>query len=192
MRITLSFIYLLKKSLLLFITFFVLIFAQDNRLRLKQADLLENITIDGISMQYLKGDVIFCATGVTDGDLVKGIKNKILESGKLRKLIIVVFINRKNIKKTMVKMVLRPMERIKRFIAFLSSEAIGIAISYLKVITIEIIAEIDITRARLPNAPGVNSLIRIGEKPRKIKWPRPVPEVITATSEAKVPLVNIL
>ena len=123
---------------------------------------------------------------------VKGIKNKILESGKLRKLIIVVFINRKNIKRTMVNMVLRPMERMKRFIAFLSSEAIGIAISYLKVITIEIIAEIDITRARLPNSPGVNSLIRIGEKPRKINWPRPVPEVITATSEAKVPLVNIL
>jgi hypothetical protein len=123
---------------------------------------------------------------------VKGIKNKILESGKLRKLIIVVFINRKNIKRTMVNMVLRPMERIKRFIAFLSSEAIGIAISYLKVITIETIAEIDITKARLPNASGVNSLIRIGEKLRKIKWPRPVPEVITATSEAKVPLVNIL
>ena len=99
---------------------------------------------------------------------VKGIKNKILESGKLRKLIIVVFINRKNIKRTMVNMVLRPMERIKMFIAFLSSEAIGIAISYFKVITIAIIAEIDITRARLPNAPGVNSLIRIGEKPRKI------------------------
>jgi hypothetical protein len=92
----------------------------------------------------------------------------------------------------MVNMVLRPMERIKRFIAFLSSEAIGIAISYLKVITIETIAEIDITKARLPNASGVNSLIRIGEKLRKIKWPRPVPEVITATSEAKVPLVNIL
>tara|TARA_B100001146_G_C16172323_1_gene430671 strand:- start:391 stop:783 length:393 start_codon:yes stop_codon:yes gene_type:complete len=129
---------------------------------------------------------------VASKNAVKGIKNKILESGKLRKLIIVVFINRKNIKRTMVNMVLRPMERIKRFIAFLSSEAIGIAISYLKVITIEIIAEIDITRARFPNAPGVNSLIRIGEKPRKINWPRPVPEVITATSEAKVPLVNIL
>ena len=128
---------------------------------------------------------------VASKNAVKGIKNKILESGKLRKLIIVVFINRKNIKRTMVNMVLRPMERIKRFIAFLSSEAIGIAISYLKVITIEIIAEIDITRARFPNAPGVNSLIRIGEKPRKINWPRPVPEVITATSEAKVPLVNI-
>ena len=123
---------------------------------------------------------------------VKGIKNKILDPGKLRKLIIVVFNNRKNIKRTMVNMVLRPMERIKRFIAFLSSEAIGIAISYLKVITMEIIAEIDITRARFPNAPGVNSLIRIGEKPRKINWPTPVPEVITATSEAKVPLVNIL
>ena len=92
----------------------------------------------------------------------------------------------------MVNMVLRPMERIKRFIAFLFSEAIGIAISNLKVITIAIIAEIDITRARLPNAPCVNNLIRIGEKLRNINWPRPVPEVITATSEAKVPLVNIL
>ena len=123
---------------------------------------------------------------------VKGIKNKNLDSEKLRKLIIVVFINRKNIKRTMVKMVLRPMEKIKRFIAFLSSETNGIEISYLKVITIAIMAEIDITRARLPNASGVNSLIRIGEKPRKINWPTPVPEVITATSEAKVPLVNIL
>tara|TARA_B110000263_G_scaffold137977_1_gene119703 strand:+ start:1335 stop:4934 length:3600 start_codon:yes stop_codon:yes gene_type:complete len=65
MRITLSFIYLFKKSLLFFITFFVLIFAQDNRLRLKQADLLENITIDGISMQYLKGDVVF-----SKGDMI--------------------------------------------------------------------------------------------------------------------------
>ena len=123
---------------------------------------------------------------------VKGIKNNILVSGILRKLIIVVFISRNNIKTTMVKMVLRLIERIIRFIACSSSEAIGIAISYLKVITIEIIAEIDITRARLPNSPGVNSLIRIGEKPRKINWPMPVPEVITATSEANVPLVNIL
>ena len=123
---------------------------------------------------------------------VKGIKNNIFDSEKLREFIIVVLINRKNIKRTMVKMVLRMMESIKRLIAFLSSEAIGIAISYLKVITIAITAEIDITRARLPNAPGVNSLIRIGEKPRKINWPTPLPEVITATSEAKVPLVNIL
>ena len=99
---------------------------------------------------------------------VKGIKIKILESGKLRKLIIVVFINKKNIKRTMVNMELKPMERTNRFVAFSSLEAIGIAISYLKVITMETIAEIDITRARLPNASGVNSLIRIGEKPRKI------------------------
>ncbi len=123
---------------------------------------------------------------------VKGIKSHILGSGILRNLIIIVFNKRKNIIRTTVKMVLRLIERIIRFIACSSSEAIGIAISYLKVITIAIIAEIDITRARLPNAPGVNSLIRIGEKPRKINWPRPVPEVITATSEAKVPLVNIL
>ena len=123
---------------------------------------------------------------------VKGIKNNILDSGILRKLIIVVFISRNNIKRTMVKMVLRPIERIIRFIACSSSEAIGIAISYLRVITIATIAEIDITRARLPNSPGVNNLIRIGEKRRKINCPRPVPEVITATSEANVPLVNIL
>ena len=123
---------------------------------------------------------------------VKVIKNNNFDSGILIKLIIVVFITKKIIKRTMVNMVQKPMERINRLIAFLSSEAIGIAISYLKVITMEIIAEIDITRARFPNAPGVNSLIRIGEKPRKINWPTPVPEVITATSEAKVPLVSIL
>ncbi|HCI15287.1 MAG TPA: hypothetical protein DE027_00480, partial [Candidatus Marinimicrobia bacterium] len=34
-------------------------FGQDDRLRLKQADLLENITVDGLSMQYLRGNVIF-------------------------------------------------------------------------------------------------------------------------------------
>ena len=75
MQITLSFINILKNSFLLFIIFFVLVFAQDNRLRLKQANILENITIDGVSMQYLKGDVIFSATGITDGPLLKGIKN---------------------------------------------------------------------------------------------------------------------
>ena len=58
MQITLSFINVLKKSFLLFIIFFVLVFAQDNRLRLKQANILENITIDGVSMQYLKGSTI--------------------------------------------------------------------------------------------------------------------------------------
>ena len=123
---------------------------------------------------------------------VKGIKSHILGSGILRNLIIIVFNKRKNIIRTTVKMVLRLIERIIRFIACSSSEAIGIAISYLKVITIATIAEIDITRARLPNSPGVNNLIRIGEKRRKINCPRPVPEVITATSEANVPLVNIL
>ena len=76
MRITLSIIYLIKKSLMLFIAFFALIFSQDNRLRLKQANLLENITIDGESMQYLKGDVIFSATVVTGGDLISGIRDK--------------------------------------------------------------------------------------------------------------------
>ena len=34
-------------------------FAQDDRLRLKQADVLENITVDGKSIQYLRGNVIF-------------------------------------------------------------------------------------------------------------------------------------
>ena len=65
MQITLSFINVLKKSFLLFIIFFVLVFAQDNRLRLKQANILENITIDGVSMQYLKGDVIFSKGDMT-------------------------------------------------------------------------------------------------------------------------------
>jgi lipopolysaccharide export system protein LptA len=65
MQITLSFINILKKSFLLFIISFVLVFAQDNRLRLKQANILENITIDGVSMQYLKGDVIFSKGDMT-------------------------------------------------------------------------------------------------------------------------------
>ena len=38
--------------------------AQDDRLRLKQADVLENVTVDGVSMQYLRGNVIF-----TKGDM---------------------------------------------------------------------------------------------------------------------------
>jgi len=33
--------------------------SQNERLKLKKADVLENITIDGKSMQYLKGDVVF-------------------------------------------------------------------------------------------------------------------------------------
>ena len=37
--------------------------------------------IDDLNQKYnindmVKGDVIFCATGVTDGDLVKGIKDR--------------------------------------------------------------------------------------------------------------------
>jgi len=55
----------LKKSFLLFAIFSLTISGQDNRLRLKQANLLENITIDGVSMQYLKGNVIF-----TKGDII--------------------------------------------------------------------------------------------------------------------------
>ncbi|MEA1882008.1 MAG: putative LPS assembly protein LptD [Candidatus Marinimicrobia bacterium] len=47
-----------KVGFLLFILI-SLIGAQDDRLRLKRADLLENITVDGKSMQYLKGNVIF-------------------------------------------------------------------------------------------------------------------------------------
>ena len=31
----------------------------DNRLKLQRADTLENITLKGVSMQYLKGNVIF-------------------------------------------------------------------------------------------------------------------------------------
>ena len=47
------------------ILFFSFIIAQDDRLRLKQADVLENITVNGQSMQYLKGNVIF-----TKGEMV--------------------------------------------------------------------------------------------------------------------------
>ena len=46
-------------GLLILFILFSQIYAQDNRLRLKQADLLENITVDGQSMQFLRGNVIF-------------------------------------------------------------------------------------------------------------------------------------
>ncbi|MBT4810105.1 MAG: hypothetical protein HON84_09300, partial [Candidatus Marinimicrobia bacterium] len=50
----------LKNSgLLIFLFSLSITTAQDDRLRLKRADVLENITVDGISMQYLKGNVIF-------------------------------------------------------------------------------------------------------------------------------------
>ena len=35
------------------------LFGQDNRLRLKKADVLERVTIDGKAFQYLKGNVVF-------------------------------------------------------------------------------------------------------------------------------------
>ena len=40
----------------------------------------KNMGIEDLNQKYsiddmIKGDVIFCATGVTDGDLVKGIKD---------------------------------------------------------------------------------------------------------------------
>ena len=37
----------------------VFIFGQDKRLRLKKADVLERVTIDGKAVQYLKGNVVF-------------------------------------------------------------------------------------------------------------------------------------
>ncbi|MBT3479016.1 MAG: hypothetical protein HN459_06075, partial [Candidatus Marinimicrobia bacterium] len=50
----------LKNSgLLIFLFSLSITTAQDDRLRLKRADVLENITVDGISMQYLKGNVVF-------------------------------------------------------------------------------------------------------------------------------------
>ncbi len=43
-------------------------------------DLSADLSFNDLSKKYriedmIKGDVIFCATGVTDGDLVKGIKD---------------------------------------------------------------------------------------------------------------------
>jgi len=46
-------------GILLFFLLFTQLSAQDDRLRLKQADVLENITVDGVSMQYLRGNVVF-------------------------------------------------------------------------------------------------------------------------------------
>jgi len=45
--------------------FFVQLSAQDNRLRLKQADLLENKTINGQSVQILTGNVVFIKGNMT-------------------------------------------------------------------------------------------------------------------------------
>ena len=59
MRLILTNTFFIKRSLLLLILTLASISGQDDRLRLKQADVLENITIDGVSMQYLKGNVIF-------------------------------------------------------------------------------------------------------------------------------------
>ena len=50
------------KTKVIFSIFFIIIadfaFAEE-RLRLEKADLLENVTVNGVSMQYLKGNVIF-------------------------------------------------------------------------------------------------------------------------------------
>ena len=51
--------YGIQKRILCLILLFVSTYAQDNRLRLVRADVLENITINGESMQYLKGNVQF-------------------------------------------------------------------------------------------------------------------------------------
>ena len=51
--------YGIQKRILCFILLVVSTYAQDNRLRLVRADVLENITINGESMQYLKGNVQF-------------------------------------------------------------------------------------------------------------------------------------
>ena len=47
------------RGFFLLIILLTFITAQDDRLRLKQADVLENITVNGQSMQYLKGNVTF-------------------------------------------------------------------------------------------------------------------------------------
>jgi fructose-1,6-bisphosphatase II / sedoheptulose-1,7-bisphosphatase len=44
----------------------------DRAKKLGVKDLNKKYNIDDM----VKGDIIFCATGVTDGDLVKGVKNK--------------------------------------------------------------------------------------------------------------------
>ena len=54
------------------------------RLVLKNKDEIKRAEVLGISdfrkkysiMDMVKGDVIFCATGITDGDMLKGIKEK--------------------------------------------------------------------------------------------------------------------
>ena len=50
------------KTKVIFSIFFIMTahfaFAEE-RLRLEKADLLENVTVEGVSMQYLKGNVIF-------------------------------------------------------------------------------------------------------------------------------------
>ena len=47
------------RKLHLLLLFSFIIGQSDDRLRLKKADILENITVDGVSMQYLKGNVVF-------------------------------------------------------------------------------------------------------------------------------------
>ena len=49
----------IMRGFFLLIILLAFITAQDDRLRLKQADVLENITVNGQSMQDLKGKVTF-------------------------------------------------------------------------------------------------------------------------------------
>ena len=51
--------YQIQRWTVLLVLSSVLLFAQDERLRLKKADVLESRTIDGKAIQYLKGNVVF-------------------------------------------------------------------------------------------------------------------------------------
>ena len=51
--------YQMQKWTLILVLSFVFLFGQDNRLRLKKADVLERITVDCKAFQYLKGNVVF-------------------------------------------------------------------------------------------------------------------------------------
>ena len=51
--------YHIQRCTVLLVLSSVLLFGQDERLRLKKADVLESRTIDGKAIQYLKGNVVF-------------------------------------------------------------------------------------------------------------------------------------
>ena len=51
--------YQIQRWTVLLVLSSVLLFAQDERLRLKKAHVLESRTIDGKAIQYLKGNVVF-------------------------------------------------------------------------------------------------------------------------------------